>query len=64
MLEEIEHPQLGRITVPGSPLRYHGTQQTPATPSPGIGQDNVEVYGEMLGLTPDDVESLRREGAL
>lgn len=64
MLEEIDHPQLGRITVPGSPLRYHGTPQTPATPSPGIGQDNVEVYGELLGLTADDVEALRREGAL
>lgn len=64
MLEEIDHPLLGRITVPGSPLRYHGTPQTPATPSPAIGQDNVEVYGEMLGLTADDVEALRREGAL
>ncbi len=64
MLEEIDHPQLGRITVPGSPLRYHGTPQTPATPSPAVGQDNVEVYGELLGLGPQEVEALRAEGAI
>ena len=64
MLEEIDHPQQGRITVPGGPLRYQGTPQTRATPSPGIGQDDVEVYCELPGLTADDVEALRREGAL
>ena len=53
-----------RITVPGGPLRYQGTPQTRATPSPGIGQDDVEVYCELPGLTADDVEALRREGAL
>ena len=64
MIEEIEHPQLGRICVPGSPLRYHGTPQTAATPSPSIGRDNVEVYGELLGLAPDDVEALARAGVV
>ena len=49
MLEEIDHPQQGRITVPGGPLRYQGTPQTRATPSPGIGQDDVEGYCELPG---------------
>ena len=64
MLEDIDHPRLGRITVPGSPLRYHGTPQTAATPSPAIGADNAEVYGELLGLTAEEVEALREEGAI
>src|SRR5450755_3125309 len=51
MLEEIDHPRLGRITVPGSPLRYHGTPQMPATPSRAIGADNAEVYSELLDLS-------------
>jgi crotonobetainyl-CoA:carnitine CoA-transferase CaiB-like acyl-CoA transferase len=64
MLEDIDHPRLGRITVPGSPLRYHGTPQTPATPSPAIGADNVEVYGEMLGLSAAEVRALSDEGVI
>ena len=64
MIEEIDHPQLGRIHVPGSPLRYHGTPQTAAVPSPKIGADNTEVYGELLGLTPAEVEALKAEGAI
>jgi crotonobetainyl-CoA:carnitine CoA-transferase CaiB-like acyl-CoA transferase len=64
MIEVIDHPRLGRISVPGSPLRYHGTPQTPATPSPSVGADNVEVYGELLGLAPEAVEALKTEGAI
>jgi crotonobetainyl-CoA:carnitine CoA-transferase CaiB-like acyl-CoA transferase len=64
MLEVIEHPSLGRITVPGSPLRYHGTPQTPATPSHSIAADNAEVYGALLGLTADEVGALNAEGAI
>jgi crotonobetainyl-CoA:carnitine CoA-transferase CaiB-like acyl-CoA transferase len=64
MLEEIDHPSLGRITVPGSPLRYHGTPQTPASPSHAIGADNTAVYGELLGMGADEVAALKSEGAI
>jgi CoA:oxalate CoA-transferase len=58
MLEEIEHAAPGRITVPGSPLRYHGTPQTPATPSPAIGAHNAAVHAELLGLGAEEVAAL------
>ncbi len=64
MLEVIDHPLLGAITVPGSPLRYHGTPQTPASPSPAIGADNAEVFAELLGLGADEVEALRQDGVI
>jgi crotonobetainyl-CoA:carnitine CoA-transferase CaiB-like acyl-CoA transferase len=64
MLEEIDHPRLGRITVPGSPLRYHGTPQTPATPSPAIGADNAEVYAELLGLSAQEVAALAQDDVI
>ncbi|HEY2708305.1 MAG TPA: CoA transferase [Caulobacteraceae bacterium] len=64
MLEDIDHPRLGPITVPGSPLRYHGTPQTPATPSSAIGEDNAAVFGELLGLSADEVAALKAEGAI
>ena len=61
MIETIDHPQLGRISVPGSPLRYHGTPQTPAVPSPALGADTEAVLGELLGLSAADVAALRAE---
>jgi len=64
MLEVIDHPSLGRITVPGSPLRYHGTPQTPATPSPAIGADNAVVYSELLGLSAEEVATLAEAGVI
>jgi crotonobetainyl-CoA:carnitine CoA-transferase CaiB-like acyl-CoA transferase len=64
MLEAIDHPQLGRITVPNSPLRFHGTPQTPAVPSPTIGAHNAEVYGELLGLGEADLAQLKADGVI
>ena len=64
MIEAIDHPQMGRISVPGSPLRYHGTPQTPAVPSPALGADTEAVLGELLGLSAADVAALRAEGAV
>ena len=64
MIEPIDHPRLGRISVPNSPLRFHGTPQTPAVPSPDIGAHNAEVLAELLGLDADEVQALRDDGVI
>ncbi len=55
MLEEIDHPELGPITVPTSPLRLHGLAKAPAGPSPTISQQSTEIYGTWLGLSPSEL---------
>jgi CoA:oxalate CoA-transferase len=64
MLEHIVHPELGDIVVPTSPLRFHGADRVPTTPSPRIGQHNDEVYGGWLGLSAEEIAALRREGVI
>jgi CoA:oxalate CoA-transferase len=64
MLERIDHPELGDIVVPTSPLRFHGADRVPTTPSPRIGQHNDEVYGGWLGLSADEIAALRRDGVI
>jgi CoA:oxalate CoA-transferase len=64
MLEEIDHPELGRITVPTSPLRLHGLAKAPAGPSPLVGQHNAEIYGGWLGLSADEIAALQAEGVI
>lgn len=64
MLERIEHPSLGSIVVPNSPLRLHGADRVPTIPSPLLGQHNMEVYGSWLGLGEAGVAELGREGVI
>ena len=60
-LEWVDHPELGRVILPTTPLRLHGTEIAPATPSPRVGQHNDEIYGEWLGLSAAEVDRLRAE---
>ena len=63
-LEWIEHPELGRIVVPTTPLRIHGTDKVPTVPSPLIGEHNDEIYGGWLGLSAAEIDGLRRDGVI
>jgi CoA:oxalate CoA-transferase len=64
MLQRIDHPSLGSIIVPNSPLRLHGSDRVEPIPSPSLGQHNHEVYGDWLGLKPEAIEALKRAGAI
>ncbi len=64
MLEWVEHPDLGRVVLPTTPIRLHDTGVAAAMPSPHLGQNNDEVYGEWLGMTADEIAALRAEGVI
>jgi CoA:oxalate CoA-transferase len=64
MLERIDHPELGNIVVPTTPLRLHGAVKVATVPSPSIGQHNEEVYGGWLGLPVDEIVALRQQGVI
>jgi CoA:oxalate CoA-transferase len=63
-LERIEHPEFGPVVVPTTPLRLHGTARVPTMPSPTMGQHNADVYLDWLGLSENELASLRREGVI
>jgi crotonobetainyl-CoA:carnitine CoA-transferase CaiB-like acyl-CoA transferase len=63
-LAEIEHDEIGRVTVPTSPLRFHGADKVPLEPSPKLGQHNAEIYGGWLGLSAPEIAELRRDGVI
>jgi CoA:oxalate CoA-transferase len=64
MLQRIDHPSLGSIIVPNSPLRLHGSDRVEPIPSPSLGQHNLDVYAGWLGLGAQGVEDLKRAGAI
>jgi CoA:oxalate CoA-transferase len=44
-LQRMDHPQLGPIVVPHSPLRFRGSELLPLRPSPALGEHNDEILG-------------------
>jgi crotonobetainyl-CoA:carnitine CoA-transferase CaiB-like acyl-CoA transferase len=64
MLQRVDHPSLGPVILPNSPLRLHGSDRVEPIPSPLLGQHNMDVYGEWLGLGAGRVEALKRAGAI
>jgi crotonobetainyl-CoA:carnitine CoA-transferase CaiB-like acyl-CoA transferase len=42
-LQRIDHPALGPIVVPHSPLRFRGSNLAPLSPSPALGEHNDEL---------------------
>lgn len=57
-LEWVDHPELGVVPLPHSPIRWDGSELRPLEVSPGLGADNEAVYGELLGLSSAEVADL------
>jgi crotonobetainyl-CoA:carnitine CoA-transferase CaiB-like acyl-CoA transferase len=64
MLERIDHPELGTVVLPTTPLRLHGADRVPTVPSPIVGQHNQEIYCGWLGLSDDELADLKRAGVV
>jgi len=58
-LREIDHPELGSMTIFTSPLRLNGEPNVPRSPAPTIGKDNAEFYATELDLDAGEIASLR-----
>jgi CoA:oxalate CoA-transferase len=63
-LDDIEHDEIGPITVPTSALRFHGADRRVTTPSPKLGQHNEEIYGDWLGLSAGEIAQLKAGGVI
>jgi crotonobetainyl-CoA:carnitine CoA-transferase CaiB-like acyl-CoA transferase len=61
---EIEHPTAGRLAFPGFPFQMSETPAEAHRPPPLLGEHTAEVLEELLGYSPEQVESLRESGAV
>lgn len=58
MVVEIDHPQRGRVKLPGFAPKM-SENHIDYECSPELGGSNDEIYGGILGLTPGQLEELR-----
>lgn len=63
-LVEIQHPRSGRVRMVGVPARLSVTPGSVRSPAPTLGQHTDEVLRDLLGLSPESIESLHATGAL
>lgn len=64
VLVDLDDPELGRLRVQGVVPKLSETPGSVRTPAPRLGQHNAAVYTELLGLSADDLERLRRDDVL
>jgi crotonobetainyl-CoA:carnitine CoA-transferase CaiB-like acyl-CoA transferase len=60
MVEEIEHPKIGRMKMMGRPLKSSGDLTAIRKPAPWLGQHSAEVL-RGLGYSQDEIDRLFAE---
>ena len=63
-LQWIDHPELGRVVLPHSPLIFEGLERKALEPSLPLGASNAQVFGHWLGYSVKDLEQLKVEGVI
>ncbi len=61
---EIDHPETGKVTYPGTPIHMMETPSKARYPAPLLGQHNKEIYCDRLGYTREDLVKLRESGII
>jgi CoA:oxalate CoA-transferase len=60
MLVEVEHPVIGKVPLPDTPVKLSRTPGGIRGASPALGEHTDEVLRELLGLSDDEIDDLRR----
>ena len=61
---EVDHEQVGPKMYPGIPFKMSATPGEVRWAAPALGQHNRLVYGEVLGMTGDEIDRLEDRGVI
>ena len=64
MIVEYEHPQVGRVRMPGNPIKFDGIDKTISNPAPLLGEHTDAVLRELLSLPAARIAALRLQGVI
>lgn len=60
----LDHPELGTLPLPNSPIRWHGSPMIELEPSPALGAGNRTVLAELAGLDAERIDALTDAGVV
>ena len=61
MVKEVEHPVAGNLKMPGVPIKMSETQGDVRFAAPVLGQHTDEILKDLLDLSDDEIEKLKKE---
>lgn len=64
MIVEYDHPEAGKVRLPGNPIKMSGMTGTLSRPAPRLGEHTDAVLTEVLSLSAERIADLRRQGAI
>jgi formyl-CoA transferase len=60
LVQEVEHPQYGKVKVVGPPATFSDSQIRIQSPPPVLGEHNREILTQILGFAEDQVERFKK----
>jgi len=63
MFPTVQHPIRGDVTIPGWPVKMSESHVS-VTAAPLLGANTEEIYGELLGCSPEQLQALRAAQAI
>jgi len=62
--EQVDHPVMGKVTMPGAPFKMMETPWRLRSPAPLLGEHNEEVYCGRLGYSREELTRLGQQGVI
>jgi CoA:oxalate CoA-transferase len=64
MIKEIDDPIMGKLTIPGFPLRFSDQPERLELVAPTLGQHNQEILEQVLDYSEEKINELKASGVL
>jgi crotonobetainyl-CoA:carnitine CoA-transferase CaiB-like acyl-CoA transferase len=64
MIVEYDHPEVGRVRLPGNPIKFAGIDRTISNPAPRLGEHTDAMLRDLLSLSAEKIAELREQGAI
>ncbi len=64
MYPTMQQPGIGDFRYTAMPIKFSDTEPKVQRPAPKLGEHNEEVYGQLLGLKPEEVAALKEQGII
>ena len=58
MVVEVEHPDGGKVKMPGNPVKLSYTNEDSYTPPPHLGKDTKKILQDWAGYSKDKIQTL------
>ena len=64
MILEYDHPDVGKVRVPGNPIKMSGVSGARSDPAPRLGEHTEAILTQVLALSATEIARLREQGAI